>query len=55
LARAVEGVELEQIQARGANPFYIRGGRVTKLVAYWDRERAFADLSLASQAGSPAS
>jgi ketosteroid isomerase-like protein len=31
----------------GANLFHLRGGRVTRLVVYWDRARAFAELGLA--------
>jgi ketosteroid isomerase-like protein len=38
------GLELGDIQMKGANLFHVRGGKVTRLVTYWDRERAFADL-----------
>jgi hypothetical protein len=31
--------------------FQIRDGKVVKLVIYFDRERAFADLALAPEAG----
>jgi ketosteroid isomerase-like protein len=31
---------------KGANLFHFRGGKVTRLVVYWDRERAFVDLGL---------
>ena len=38
---------------KGANLFHIQGGEVTRLVLYFDRERAFTDLGLSSEAGSP--
>jgi hypothetical protein len=34
------------MQAQGANLFHVRGGKVTKLVHCWDRDRALADLGL---------
>ena len=37
------GVEIEQMRA---NLFHIRGGKVTRLLHYWDRDRALADLGL---------
>jgi ketosteroid isomerase-like protein len=37
------GLEVGDIQMKGANLFHVRGGKVTRLVLYWDRERAFAD------------
>jgi len=43
------------MQTRGANVFHVRGGKVTKLVTYWDRGRAFTELSIAPEAGSPRS
>jgi ketosteroid isomerase-like protein len=47
------GLELGQMRTEGANLFHVRGGKVTRLVFYPDRERAFADLGLAAEAGSP--
>ena len=45
-------VELGQVdRGRGANLFHIRAGRVAKLVLYWDRDRAFADLGLTPEGG----
>jgi ketosteroid isomerase-like protein len=46
------GLELEQMKAKGAELFHVRGGKVTRAVAYWDRERALADLGLPPEAGS---
>jgi ketosteroid isomerase-like protein len=40
------GLEIGQSRA---NVFHVRGGKVTRLVAYWDRERALADVGLAPQ------
>jgi ketosteroid isomerase-like protein len=45
------GLELGQIQTKGASLFHIRGGKVTRVVRYWDREGALADLGLAPEAG----
>ena len=43
------GVDIGQLQTRGANLFHVREGKVTKLVAYFDRERAYADLGLSPE------
>ena len=41
------GVELEQMGSKGAACFELRGGKVTRLVFYFDPEHALADLGLA--------
>ena len=48
------GLELGQMHTEGASLFHIRAGKVTKLIHYWDRERALADVGLAPEAGSSA-
>ena len=40
------GLAAEQIRARGVNLFYLRNGKVAKLVVYFNRDRALADLGL---------
>ena len=40
------GMDLETLGAQGANLFTIREGKVVRLVLYWDRRRAMADLGL---------
>jgi catechol 2,3-dioxygenase-like lactoylglutathione lyase family enzyme/ketosteroid isomerase-like protein len=46
------GLNIRQAQAKCVHLFHIRGRRVTKLVVYFDHERAFADLDLPSGSGS---
>ena len=43
------GLELGQMQSKSANLFHVGGGKVSRVVVYLDRERAFADLGLAPE------
>jgi ketosteroid isomerase-like protein len=40
------GLELSQMSRKGATLFHISNGKVTGLVPYFDRDRAFADLGV---------
>jgi ketosteroid isomerase-like protein len=44
------GLAVEQMRAKNSALFHVRQGRVTRIVIYWDRERALADLGLAPEA-----
>ena len=47
------GVDLGQIRTQGAFLFHVGDDRVTRVVIYWDRENAFADLGLAPRGDAP--
>ena len=40
------GVTLGEMRTKAANLFHVRGGKVTRLVLYQDRERGLAELGL---------
>jgi ketosteroid isomerase-like protein len=46
------GLDLGQIGARAATVFHVRGGKVVRLVLYFDRQRALDELGVAPDAGS---
>jgi hypothetical protein len=46
-----DGLVVGQMRAKGAVLYHVSGGKVTRLVYYWDRERALADVGLAPVPG----
>jgi ketosteroid isomerase-like protein len=45
------GLDLGQVGTKAAHVFHIRDGKVVKLVIYFDREHALADLGLVPEDG----
>jgi ketosteroid isomerase-like protein len=49
------GVELAQVRPEGAMLWHVRDGKVTKLISYFNRDRALAELGLARGDNAPGS
>jgi hypothetical protein len=48
-AAKASGLETKPMRHKGAVLFHTSGDKVTRLIVYYDRERALADLGLASE------
>jgi ketosteroid isomerase-like protein len=47
------GIDIQEISVESANVFELRDGKVTKLVLYWERQRAVDAVGLHPGGGSP--
>ncbi len=47
------GLEVGELDTRGASVYHVRDGTVTKVINYNDRDRALVELGLAPEGGAP--
>ena len=47
------GIEVGEFDTGGASVWHVREGKVAKIVTYYDRDRALADLGISLDADSP--
>jgi ketosteroid isomerase-like protein len=50
-ARKDKRLEIGKLHSTGANLFHLHAGKVTRIVVYWDRAQALADLGLPPSTG----